>query len=1056
MIVRLICRRKTLSPFLMHFAASPRPVSKLPRYLVFLALAGMMSGAVHGQEIHLHPADGSARVNAPGPNQIAQGGSGAAGFVQSGWSFEPNFGQDKTGGARSDARFLAYVHNYLLRLKPGRASLEFRAQDSEGSGTGEKQSTFEVKFVGSNQDAAIAGMERLPGKHSYLPSGDPASWTTGVPLYGRVRYSEIYPRTDLTFYANRGELEYDLVLNPKADPRNIQLELNGADHVQLQSNGDVSVTVNGSPVRLVKPSAYQVGEGERHIPVSVDYKLDAGDVKGGIPAKLTFSLGKYDRRRTLVIDPVVLYGAYIPGPVGYSSPPYYYASTQIRALTADANGNTYVAVSGVSTGAAYSIMKFDPNGNLLLNVSIGSPNTSISPSGIAVDSTGNIYVAGSTRSGLPVTPGAFQAAPPGNNGTGFLTVVKSDGSSLIYSSYFGSAGNTDISGLAVGPTGHAFIAGSNSGGVFPTTPGAYQAAVTSDFPAGFVAQFDPSASGSASLVWSTMLMTTATSPGQSSQSYGSAIAVDSKGDAYVISNSSPGFPLTSGAYAYSGIDTNGVYVTELDPGGDNLIYSAFLGPGYGSGIAVDGAGAAYVTGLVAGADFPVTPGAYQTNPTPGFAAKLSSDGSQLLYSTFLGNPGATNPPQLNPTSIALQAGCASACSAYIAGLTSDNNFPVVNPIQAQAFLTPPPTSSFQVPYTGFLVNLTPDGSGVNYSTYLGALGSTTIYFGTTPEIAADSSGNVYFASNVDGPDAPATLPSVQNPGEGFLTKIGPSNGGAIIAAPAAVTFLNTLTQSITLRNAGSAAVQLQRPFTFGSSEFSETDSCPSPMPGGSACTLNLTFTPTGNGPRSTTLTIASNAPNSPASVSLTVPTDQTNVNVSASALNFPDQVLNTYSDTQTVTITNEGSQAIPVGPITAGEPDYVITSNCPAQLGPGAHCAVNVTFKPTQIGLRAAALDIPIPGTYTFVDGYYVVGYVQIALTGTGVLSASGTGALTFSQSAINFGSDVVNTSTSQSFLVTNSGTAPVTINSIVASTTTGNGAPGDFSLLQVNNNYGY
>ena len=104
-----------------------------------------------------------------------------------------------------------------------------------------------------------------------------------------------------------------------------------------------------------------------------------------------------------------------------------------------------------------------------------------------------------------------------------------------------------------------------------------------------------------------------------------------------------------------------------------------------------------------------------------------------------------------------------------------------------------------------------DGKSVAYSTYLGALGyGDAKLHGTTPRWALIAPA--IFVSNIYGPDAPATLPSVSTPGYGFLAKLGPSNSGALVAAPSQMTFQNTLTQSTTLRNMGSAAVELQRPF----------------------------------------------------------------------------------------------------------------------------------------------------------------------------------------------------------------------------------------------------
>src|ERR1700721_4647165 len=135
-----------------------------------------------------------------------------------------------------------------------------------------------------------------------------------------------------------------------------------------------------------------------------------------------FSVGKYDHRRPLVIDPVMIYGLDIPGAAGYSYPPYYFADTNISAMTADAAGNTYVAATVGNSYASTNVLKYDPAGHLLFNASLGTQTTSIQPLAIAVNAAGDVYLAGQAGAGLPTTTGVFGPTFRGRGGGALFRV----------------------------------------------------------------------------------------------------------------------------------------------------------------------------------------------------------------------------------------------------------------------------------------------------------------------------------------------------------------------------------------------------------------------------------------------------------------------------------------------------------------------------------------------------------------------------------------------------------------------------------------------------------
>jgi hypothetical protein len=193
-------------------------------------------------------------------------------------------------------------------------------------------------------------------------------------------------------------------------------------------------------------------------------------------------------------------------------------------------------------------------------------------------------------------------------------------------------------------------------------------------PTAFVTTINPTGSA---LVYSTYL-------GGSTFDTGNGIAVDSTGNAYVMGYTvSTDFPTTNPVQPANG-GNGDVFITRLNPAGSALVYSTYLGgSGYdqGSGIAVDAAGNAYVTGYTESINFPTTPGAFQTICNRGsrcieyedaFVTKLNSSGSVLLCSTYLGGTKSDE-----GRAIAVDSGG----NAYITGSTDSTNFPTKNPLQ---------------------------------------------------------------------------------------------------------------------------------------------------------------------------------------------------------------------------------------------------------------------------------------------------------------------------------------------------------------------------------------
>jgi hypothetical protein len=263
---------------------------------------------------------------------------------------------------------------------------------------------------------------------------------------------------------------------------------------------------------------------------------------------------------------------------------------------------------------------------------------------------------------------------------------------------------------------------------------------------------------------------------------GYGIAVDSAGDAYVTGLTwSTSFPTTLGAFERSN-SCDGycdmAFVTKINPTGSGLVYSTYLGGsegdgGYGfnfaHGIAVDNAGNAYVTGETSSTDFPTTPGAFQTAcnignyPGCGSAVvtKISSSGRALVYSTYLGGTGGSS-----GSGIALD----SEYSAYVTGWAG-----LYFPTTPDAFQT---VCGGSCATNAFITKMSPDGSALVYSTYLG--GSRNDY---SDGIAVDSAGDAYIAGVTDSSDFPTTPGAFQTnlvgPDDAFVAEINPA-GSALV------------------------------------------------------------------------------------------------------------------------------------------------------------------------------------------------------------------------------------------------------------------------------------
>jgi YD repeat-containing protein len=416
---------------------------------------------------------------------------------------------------------------------------------------------------------------------------------------------------------------------------------------------------------------------------------------------------------------------------------------------------------------------------------------------IAIDSSGNAYITGTTNSkNFPTTAGSYQQSSAGNYDA-FVTKLDGTGSNLVYSTYLGGSDDDEAFGIALDNARNPYITGwTTSSTDYPTTPNAFQR-----FGAGrngFVSKLN---SDGSTLVYSTLI-----APNSLNGST-FAIAVQS-GYAFVTGQNGYATP-----GAYVGPSGSTAFVTKLNLDGSALVYSSIFGGNEGRGIAVDNSGNAYITGDTASSNLRTTNGAFQTTfgggSTDAFLTKVNYSGSDILYSTYLGgssddygqgiavNPSSeiavitgytfsNNYPTFNPfqpnggdafvtkidTSapnviystylggLSFENGRGIALdptgNAYVTGFSSSANFPILNPLFGQIFSS-----------SAFVAKLNPAGSALSFSTPFGSLTSAAA-------IAADNSGNVFVTGQVY---YSGTIPTVN----AFQTEYAGGNSDTFVA-----------------------------------------------------------------------------------------------------------------------------------------------------------------------------------------------------------------------------------------------------------------------------------
>ena len=679
-------------------------------------------------------------------------------------SFEPNRGQ-----APADVRFLARGPGYAVGLSANASTVVLGAE----------RAVVRINLLGANANSTGSAEGPLGGQVQYFIGNSPAGWRTGIPTYGRVRFGDVYPGIDLIYYGNQKQLEYDFELGPGADPSRIRLWFEGTKSLSIDANGDLVLGMGKGELRHRRPRAYQRRDGAER-PIAAGYRIIGRH-------EVRIEVTTYDHSLPLTIDPVLSYSTYLGGfrndrawgmavdasgcayLVGESLSTNFPAANALQAVN---KGNIDVFVTKLNASGT----------GMVFSTYIGGADVDVG-SGIALDATGNIYITGYTRStAFPVTVGAYRTTKSGGEDA-FVAKLAPTGGSLVYSTFVGAAGNDRAQAIAVDASGNAHIAGYTTSVAFPRVSAA-QATFGGGTDA-FVAKLN--ASGSA-LVYSTYLggSSNDTASGIAVDSSGNAYITGQtqssnfpvrsayqtnkagSGDAFVVKLSAAGafifsthlggkgmdsakaialdaqsniyltgstysidFPTSSSAFQRTKSGEYDVFVTKMNSTGTALVRSTYLGGAEsdeGTAIAVDASGIPYVAGFTASHNFPMSNACQPSfgGVRDAFVAALTSTGSALQYSTYLGGSGDDR----------AQAVAVGGSSVYVAGYTLSTDFPTT---AGALFLTPAgSTDAFSARLGGLAVMTSPvPGSSLTGTTATftwskgGGTFSTYLQIGTT-------------------------------------------------------------------------------------------------------------------------------------------------------------------------------------------------------------------------------------------------------------------------------------------------------------------------------------
>ena len=597
------------------------------------------------------------------------------------------------------------------------------------------------------QFSGSSGKEKTSAKMNYMKGHDPSCWRVEIPTFRSLSLGQVYPDIQLSLKASESGIEKIFRIGPNGCPKDIRLHVKGASDISLNENGELELTTGIGQIAFTKPIAYQEIDGKR-ITVPVAYCLADSQLSYG------FSVGHYDTRYSLVIDPL-LASTYIGGKGGDNRYTEGRGSDYVHDIALDSLGNVYVVGSTASSDFPTTPGAYDTS-FYIREAFVSKFNSDLTE---LIASTfilsGYTDDVGDLNSSIAISPQNEVIVAGELGGIQRLLKLNSDLTQLLGST--DQLSGATIRTIAVGKDGSIYAAGETNDPNFPVAPGSYDTSYNGGTSDAFVMKFNSNLN---QIIASTFL-------GGTSDDYCNALAIDSQGNVVLGGYTySSDFPTTAGAYNMNFVGPMPGFVSKLTDDLSRLSASTYLGSQtYIHSVATDESDNVLVSGHTYFMDFPTTPGAYKTNPgnIDGrwwwvFASKLSSDLTQLDASTFIGNTyfGYNYKVSVGPHG-----------TVVVTGSTSDSTFPIT----PGAY-----DNSINGDYDGFVSILTSNLNLLLYSTFIG--GGSGDFIGS---MAIDNQGHVYVAGYTGSFDFPTTPeaynPTIDSTGnyvppKGFVVKLG--------------------------------------------------------------------------------------------------------------------------------------------------------------------------------------------------------------------------------------------------------------------------------------------
>lgn len=616
------------------------------------------------------------------------------------------------------------------------------------------------RFIGKNKENEI---------RNYFIGNNPQKHAQNVASYSSFIVENVFENIDAHYYIENNKPRYDFIVQPNGNPMNILMNIVGSEKITLSNQGSLQINTSLGAIEQKELYAYQqIGSKKQQIKCAFSVNNNG---------KVSFSIGEYDKRKPLIIDPLV-FSTYLGGTgdeLGYG-------------IAVDANGDVYVTgrtsssnfpVTSGSYQTSYGtnidvfVTKMNSTGTALIYSTYLGGTANDQGNDIAVDANGNAYVTGFTQStDFDITSGSYQTATGGGTHDAFVTKINPTGTALVYSTYLGGTALDIAQAIRVDGSGNAYVCGRTASSNYDIVSGSYQTALAGAEDA-FITKVNATGSG---LVYSTLL-------GGSQNEDAEGIAIDASGNAYVTgyTASNTNFDITSGVFqtSFGGAFFFGdAFVTKINSTGTSLVFSTYIGGSdddFGRDIAVDASNNVYIVGDTYSSNYDLQNSIQNalSGSTDIFVTKFNSTGTALTYSTYLGGSDIEG-----GHSIALT----SANEVVISGFTGSTDYDIV----AGSFQTATGGGTGGFPMDAICTKFNAAGSALVYSSYLGGANNESGY-----DVALDAGGNAYVSGYTDGTDFDFTSGAYQTTRQGtsdaFITKFGIGSSITLTAPNTAIT-----------------------------------------------------------------------------------------------------------------------------------------------------------------------------------------------------------------------------------------------------------------------------